>query len=144
MDIKNLEEIAKILKKYDLDKICLETDGFKLDISNSNQSCKSQADDNDKYSSPVKVVEDENIYVLKSPLVGVFHISKNIYTKSSYSVGDNVKEGQPLCTIEAMKMFNEVLCKNNGILIEILVCDGDFVEYDQELFKIKRQGKENV
>ncbi len=65
---------------------------------------------------------------VRAPLLGVF--------TSSVKVGDEVKTGDALCVIEAMKMMNEVVSPADGTVSRILPSDGDLVEFDQELFVI--------
>lgn len=73
-----------------------------------------------------------------SPMVGTFYISPSPDKDAFVKVGDKVKAGSVLCIIEAMKLMNEIECEWNGEVIEILVKDGEMVEYGQPLFKIKR------
>lgn len=73
-----------------------------------------------------------------SPMVGTFYISPSPDKPHFVKVGDRVKSGSVLCIIEAMKLMNEIECEWNGEVIEILVKDGEMVEYGQPLFKIKR------
>lgn len=73
-----------------------------------------------------------------SPMVGTFYISPSPDKPHFVKVGDRVKAGSVLCIIEAMKLMNEIECEWNGEVIEILVKDGEMVEYGQPLFKIKR------
>lgn len=79
-------------------------------------------------------VEEGNI--IKSPMVGTFY-SKPSPTANAYvEVGKTVKVGDTLCIIEAMKLMNEIESEFAGEVIEILVKDGDTVEYGTPLFKI--------
>ncbi len=76
--------------------------------------------------------EDETGVAIKSPLLGIFYAG--IGDKKAVKEGDCVKEGDVLCTIEAMKMMNEVKATRSGIIKKICAKDGDLVEYNQELF----------
>ena len=74
--------------------------------------------------------------IVKSPMVGTFY-SKSSPTSSPYvEVGSEVKKGTVLCIIEAMKLMNEIESEFNGKIVEILVKDGEAVEYGQPLFRI--------
>ena len=80
---------------------------------------------------------EENCKVIKSPMVGTFY-SKPAPDKDAFvKVGDNVKKGQVLCIIEAMKLMNEIESEFDGEIVEVCVKDGDVVEYGMPLFKIK-------
>ena len=74
--------------------------------------------------------------IVKSPMVGTFY-SKSSPTSNAYvEVGSEVKKGTVLCIIEAMKLMNEIESEFNGKIVEVLVKDGEAVEYGQPLFKI--------
>lgn len=80
---------------------------------------------------------EENYKVIKSPMVGTFY-SKPAPDKDAFvKVGDNVKKGQVVCIVEAMKLMNEIESEFDGAIVEICVNDGDVVEYGMPLFKIK-------
>lgn len=75
--------------------------------------------------------------VIKAPIVGTFYQSSAPDEEPFVKVGDAVSEGQVVCIIEAMKFMNEVNSEVSGTITEVLVKDGDFVEYGQELFRVK-------
>ncbi len=76
--------------------------------------------------------EIERGEAIKSPLLGIFYELSG--DKKAIKEGDSVREGDVLCTIEAMKMMNEVKATKSGIIKKICAKDGDLVEYNQELF----------
>lgn len=75
--------------------------------------------------------------VITAPIVGTFYQSSAPGEASFVKVGDTVSEGDVVCIIEAMKFMNEVNSEVSGTITEILVEDGQFVEYGQELFRLK-------
>ncbi|MEZ5593065.1 MAG: acetyl-CoA carboxylase biotin carboxyl carrier protein [Gammaproteobacteria bacterium] len=75
--------------------------------------------------------------VLKSPMVGTFYRAASPGAKPLVDVGQSVSIGDPIGIIEAMKMFNQVEADQNGVIAEVLVEDGQPVEYDQPLFALK-------
>ena len=83
------------------------------------------------------LAEDDNSTIIKAPLVGTFYLSPKPGEPQYVSVGDKISSGDIICIIEAMKIFNEIESDFNGIIKEILVGDGQPVEYDQPLFKIE-------
>ena len=86
--------------------------------------------------SQVKTKQDEG-NIVKSPMVGTFYIKPSPTSKPYVQVGNDVKKGDTLCIIEAMKLMNEIESEFTGKITEILVKDGDTVEYGTPLFIIK-------
>ena len=75
--------------------------------------------------------------VIKSPMVGTFYRSASPGAKAFAELGDNVKEGQPVCIIEAMKIMNEIEADCEGKLLRILCENGQAVEFGQPLFIVE-------
>jgi acetyl-CoA carboxylase biotin carboxyl carrier protein len=76
-------------------------------------------------------------HVIKSPMVGTFYRASSPGAKSLADVGQQVKEGQALCIIEAMKIMNEIDSDKAGMITQVLVENGQAVEYGQPLFIIE-------
>lgn len=76
-------------------------------------------------------------HVIKSPMVGTFYRAPSPGAKPFVEVGQAVKEGEPVCIIEAMKILNEIEADRAGIIKEILVDNGQAVEYGQPLFVLE-------
>jgi acetyl-CoA carboxylase biotin carboxyl carrier protein len=76
-------------------------------------------------------------HVVKSPMVGTFYRASAPGAKSFVEVGSQVKEGETVCIIEAMKILNEIEADKGGTITEILVENGQAVEYGQPLFVIE-------
>jgi len=75
-------------------------------------------------------------HIVKAPMVGTFYRAPNPGAAPFVEMGQAVKEGEPLCIIEAMKLLNEIEADKSGIVKEILVENGEPVEYGQPLFVI--------
>lgn len=75
-------------------------------------------------------------HAVKAPMVGTFYRAPNPGASPFVEVGQTVKEGEPLCIIEAMKLLNEIEADKSGVIKEILVENGEPVEYGQPLFVI--------
>ena len=82
-------------------------------------------------------IEDSNLSVITSPMVGTYYSSASPDAEAFVKPGDLVSKGKVICIIEAMKLMNEIESEYNGEIVECLVKDGDMVEYGQPLFKIK-------
>ena len=79
----------------------------------------------------------ETGHIVKSPMVGTFYRSASPGAKAFAEVGDQVKQGQAVCIIEAMKIMNEIEADKDGTITKILVENGQPVEYGQPLFVIE-------
>lgn len=74
---------------------------------------------------------------IDAPIVGVFYVAPSPDAQPYVSVGKQVKKGDTVCIIEAMKCMNEIQAEEDGEIVEILAKDGELVEYGQPLFKIR-------
>ena len=74
---------------------------------------------------------------VRSPMVGTLYTSPSPEAPAFVKIGQSVKAGDTLCIIEAMKMFNEIESDRAGKIVDILVANGDPIEYDQALFVIE-------
>ncbi len=87
------------------------------------------------------VVETANVKdsskVITSPMFGVFYSASSPDSQPFVTVGKSVNKGETVCIVEAMKIMNEITAEESGVITEILVNNGDVVEYGQPLFKLK-------
>ena len=84
--------------------------------------------------------EAEILHAIHSPIVGTFYRAPSPDIPSFVEIGDRVKSGQILCIVEAMKLMNEIESEAEGEILEILVANGQPVEYGETLFKIRPIG----
>ena len=89
-------------------------------------------------SAPVQAAENRDYISVKSPIVGVFYAAPAEKAESYVKAGDSVNKGQTLCIIEAMKLMNEIVAEDDGVISEVCVTNGQVVEYGTELFRIRR------
>ncbi|MBV2130758.1 acetyl-CoA carboxylase biotin carboxyl carrier protein [Arsukibacterium indicum] len=83
---------------------------------------------------PAEAAKPTSGQVIKSPMVGSFYRAASPTSKAFVEVGQSVKVGDTLCIVEAMKMMNQIQSDKAGVVKEILVENGDPVEFDQPLF----------
>lgn len=88
-------------------------------------------------AAPAAEAAEPKGHVVKSPMVGTFYRSSSPGAKAFVEVGQTVKEGQPVCIVEAMKILNEIEADKSGVISEILAENGQAVEYGQPLFVIE-------
>ena len=90
------------------------------------------------HTSAPAPIENTDFISVKSPIIGVFYAAPAENAEPYVKVGDQVKKGQTLCLIEAMKLMNEITADQDGVISEICVTNGSIVEFGTELFRIKR------
>lgn len=129
---QQIKELIEILKKENLSEISIEDKGFKICIKKENIQY---------VNTPIpqqKLIEEKNnFHRITSPLVGIVRLNKddgNTYIK----LNEQIKNGQIICIIEAMKVLNEITSDVSGKLIKILVKDKQLVEYGQTMFLMEK------
>lgn len=90
-------------------------------------------------TEPAKEANRLDGHVVRSPMVGTMYVAHSPEADPFVSVGDRVKEGDTICIIEAMKMFNQIEADASGVIKARLVENGQAVEYDQPLFIIEEE-----
>ena len=85
----------------------------------------------------LKVADESNAKIIKAPLIGTFYSSPSPDSSPYVKVGDKISKGMVVCIIEAMKIMNEIESDADGEIVELLVKDGDSVEYGQALFRLR-------
>ena len=95
------------------------------------------SDKSNEPSKPISEPVDSNSKEVLSPMPGTFYSAPSPEADPFVKVGDSVKKGDTLCIIEAMKIMNEIEAESSGTISEIVINNGEPVEYNQPLFKIK-------
>ena len=139
IDSKKVKDLIKIIEQVDLEEITIEEDGMRISIR------KTQKEEippetlrpKEKARKIEKEVEEE-IHLIKSPVVGTFFQASSPNEPPFVIKGQRIEKGQTLCIIEAMKMMNKIESDVDGIIKETFIEDGQYVEYDQDLFKIQK------
>lgn len=162
MDIKEIQDLIKFVAKSGVSEVELETKGVKLRISTAKEVAYVQptqvvapqvvtapqvvATNNPAPTNTAPTGNagtstssggDESKYItIKSPMIGTFYRRSSPDKPLLVNVGDEIKPGQTLCIIEAMKLFNDIESEVSGKVVKVLVDDASPVEYDQPLFLI--------
>jgi len=144
LDFEALKEVVKIAKENDLSEVCIEQNGIKIQVKQGNLQPTHSV-----YSVPVQTVQerkedqasvevpaDSSVFI-SAPIVGTFYESAKPGENPYVKVGDSVTAGQVICVIEAMKIMNEITADMDCEILDILVKNGDSVEYEQPLFRVK-------
>lgn len=148
MDFENVKELIKIFDDSSLSRLKLNQDGISLTLE------KGSAKDEVVYAQPQMIMQEQKESTtnrvatekseakkgdyIKSPMVGTFYSAPNPGAEVFVKVGDRVSSGQALCIIEAMKIMNEIEAEADCKILEILVEDGQAIEYDMPLFLVER------
>ena len=159
MNFKQIQQLIKFVSKTDVNEVTIENKDFKINIKGKSfyddkapkvvqqSTLPSQVEHPIVPADPVSVVNTEhhpvtkpettsNLVTIKSPIIGTFYRKPSPDKDNFVNVGDEISEGQPLCVIEAMKLFNEIESDISGKIVKILVDDATPVEFDQPLFVI--------
>lgn len=150
----NIEEISKLIEvfaKSGLQEFTYEEEGMKLSLQGKQNAIAVAAAPAAAAETPVQmqaaspapavqerapVPEEKEGMMITSPLVGVFYAAPSEDAEPYVSVGSAVKQGQVVAIVEAMKLMNEIESDYSGTVAEILVENGQAVEYGQPLFRI--------
>jgi acetyl-CoA carboxylase biotin carboxyl carrier protein len=161
MDLAEIRRLVKLVEKHDIEELQVEEKDFKISISKGKKSSTPQqiqtpviphpqidSVDVDSFKhqhtdAPVQHVtsdkkKDENVVEICAPMVGTFYRAPSPDSDPYVNIGDQIKPGNVLCIIEAMKLMNELEAEISGEIIDILVENGQSVEYNQPLFLIKK------
>lgn len=160
MDLKEIQNLIKFVAKSGASEVKLEMDDVKITIKtgseddgrtyvqqvpmNMPQQQMQQAPAQSQQQAPApaaeptapKASENDNYVTIKSPIIGTFYRKPSPDKETYVEVGSEIKEGDVLCTIEAMKLFNEIESEVSGKIVKVLVDDSSPVEYDQPLFLV--------
>ncbi len=141
MEIDDLKELISLLQDTDITEIQLEKDGTKVKIRR--QMLVSSLEMHPK-KTPVtieKTQESEEdvqrLVTVTSPIVGTFYRSPSPEAPPFAESGGRVRKGQVICIIEAMKLMNEIESEVEGVVVRVLVENGQPVEYGEPLFLIE-------
>ena len=139
MDVKKIESLAKLMKETGLTGLELVEDGQQLRLERQVEVPAAPVPATGAealgvtHEEPAPVKEGT---LVLAPTVGVFYSAPGPDARPFVEVGDQVKKGDTLCIIEAMKLMNEIPAEVDGTVAEICVGNGQVVEFNQPLFRI--------
>lgn len=144
IDKKIIKELSDYLDEFNLTEIEYSENNVKYKVSKSSKGVVREqivsTDHQSKPSSAASTVASENINkanIIKSPMVGTAYLAPEPGAKPFVTVGANIKKGQTIIIIEAMKTMNHVPSTKDGVVKKILVTDGEAVEFDQDLILVE-------
>jgi acetyl-CoA carboxylase biotin carboxyl carrier protein len=145
MDIRKIKKLIELIAESDVEEIEIKDGEESIRISRRSQFASPQVRHepivHTNAPTPASTTTPEPAQVpdkssINSPMVGTFYRAASPESAAFIEVGQNVKEGDVVCIIEAMKMMNQIEADKSGVIESINVADGEPVEFDQPLFTI--------
>lgn len=159
MEFKQIQELLKAVNKSNISVLKIKDGDFEITIKQQSAETEAQVIAAPVYqaapvqiahpaavAAPVQtapaasnapVADNGNAITVKSPMIGTFYRSSGPDKAPFVAVGDEIKVGQVLCIVEAMKLFNEIESEVSGRIVKVLIDDASPVEYDQPLFLVE-------
>ena len=158
MDLKQIQELIKMVNKSNLSEVSIEEKDFKITIKQKDEIVQQTVISAGYAPAPVQSApapaalpaaapatpaapaapknDDSKYITIKSPMIGTFYRKSSPDKPPFVEVGDEVAPGKVVCIVEAMKLFNEIESEVKGKVVKVLVDDHSPVEYDQPLFLV--------
>jgi acetyl-CoA carboxylase biotin carboxyl carrier protein len=152
MNVKEIRELLELMAEHNVSEIEIEKDNAKIKLRKlpngqvvMQNAPQMMAPMQSILSAPAQAAApsaqpaaEEGVTIVRSPMVGTFYAAPAPDQPPYVSVGKVIKEGDVICIVEAMKLMNELKAELSGTVIEIMVQNGQTVEYDQPILKIKK------
>jgi acetyl-CoA carboxylase biotin carboxyl carrier protein len=156
MNLNEIQDLIKFVSKSGVSEVEIEKKDFKIIIKSESKKAAEQpiivqatapaalpvaapapAPVAAPVATPAAPAEDTSLITIKSPMIGTFYRSAGPDKAPFINVGDSITQGNTICIIEAMKLFNEIEAEISGKIVKVLVDDASPVEYDQPLFLVQ-------
>ena len=153
MKFEEVKELMKLFAKSKLDKIKVKNKDFEIEMEKGGETVVVEAAPSSAQAAPVVTTaapqpaaaapQEESKpaaegELITSPMVGTFYAAPSPDSPPFVQAGDTVRKGQTLCILEAMKIMNELEAEYDCKILEVLVQDGEPVEYDKPLFRVEK------
>ncbi len=152
MNLKEIQHLVEIINASDLDEMIIKEGESEITLRRTSSKAAvvyqaaPAAQPVQRAAAPEQSVPAQvaapapaasDLLEIRSPIVGTFYRSPSPDSPAFVSAGDKIKSGDALCIIEAMKLMNEIEAEVSGTIVDILVENGQPVEYNQVLFRVK-------
>jgi len=158
MNLEEIKELIRVFGRSKLDKLKIKDKDFEISLKKEGSKVVTVSEGVITQNAPVvqtamqqtaiapqaEVKENKNEQasisgeLITSPMVGTFYAAPSPDSPPFVNVGDSVRKGQTLCILEAMKIMNELEAEYDCKILEVLVKDGEPVEYDTPLFRVEK------
>lgn len=154
MKVNEFKELIELIEQSSIEVLKLEKKEIKLYFQKRN-AANVTIDLTEQVSQAARVVtqdetiveleqspsnEDDGLHQIEAPMVGTFYSRSNPEAEPFVQLGSVIEKNQPVCVLEAMKLFNEIVSDVDGEIIEVLAEDGQIIEFGQPLFVVKVSG----
>lgn len=156
MEFKQIQELLKAVNKSNISELSIKDGEFEITIKQANTepqyvmaqpavqpqviaAAPQAAPQQQVAAAPAAApaAPASNTVTIKSPMIGTFYRSSGPDKPAFVNVGDEIKPGDVICIVEAMKLFNEIESEVSGRIVKVLVDDATPIEYDQPLFLVE-------
>jgi acetyl-CoA carboxylase biotin carboxyl carrier protein len=153
MDTKEIQRLLDYIAKSPLAEVSIETEGLKVSVKKNSAVAQTvtvaaapapvaaapvTAPAAATPAAPAAAPAADNLYTVKSPMIGTFYRAAGPDKENYVEVGSEIAPGKTVCMIEAMKLFNEIDSEVSGKIVKILVDNASPVEFDQPLFLVEK------
>lgn len=148
MDTKEIQRLLDYIAKSPLAEVSIETEGLKVSVKKFSEAAPviSVVATTPAAAAPAAAApavaapapEPDNLYTVKSPMIGTFYRAAGPDKDNFIEVGSEIAPGKTVCVIEAMKLFNEIDSEISGKIVKIFVDNASPVEFDQPLFLVEK------
>jgi acetyl-CoA carboxylase biotin carboxyl carrier protein len=145
-DVERIRRLVELMKEHDMSEIDLRDGETRIQIRRGGEAVVTTAPARAPSPAPAAVAAspevaaakpaDENLAIIKSPMVGTFYTAPDPDSPPYVKVGDHVGPETTVCIVEAMKVFNQIPAEVSGKIVAMLVENGQPVEFGQPLFKV--------
>ena len=145
-DLKRVKQLVELMKTNDLTDVEIKQGDWQITLRRGSQAAivsgvpvhAAPATPPPAATAPVPAVSEEpaNTTVIKSPMVGTFYAASSPDAPPFAKVGDTVTPDKTVCLIEAMKVYNEIQAECSGVIVAVLVKNGETVEFGKPLFRV--------
>ncbi|MGL5084250.1 MAG: acetyl-CoA carboxylase biotin carboxyl carrier protein [Clostridium sp.] len=132
-------KMDKSLNRGLVEKTCIENIVTTTDVNKNNVSNEIvNKNVNESIVKETSVKEELDLITINSPMVGTFYAAPSPDREAFVCIGKSISKGDVLCIVEAMKLMNEIEAEYNCEIVEVLIKEGQMVEYGQPMFKVRR------
>ena len=137
VDKNKIKELVKILDELNLTELSYSDGKESIKVGKGSTISNASISQSNSPSNQTNASPSKSFNGIKSPMVGTAYLAPEPGAKPFVSVGSKIEKGDTVLIVEAMKTMNHIPASQDGTIEEILVNDGESVEFDQELIRIK-------